>query len=143
MLQVLAKSGRSFPSVVVRDFAGDVMKDVGLRDTIGSMSGNPSHDWATITEEAAVQSGQCTTRESELRRTVVRDEGVGMLKECNEDQPMVNPEVRYQVGAEHSPEPKCIDRGTYTSKPEHDSYIREDDRVALMRSENYGIRVKI
>jgi len=141
--KALAKRSGSFPSVVVRDFAGDVMKDVGLRDTVGSMSTNPSHDRATITEEVAVQSSQCTTRESELRSTVVREEGVGMLKECDEDKPVVDPEVRHQVETEHSPEPKCIDRAGQTSEPEDDSYIRQNDRVALVRSEHHSIRVEI
>jgi hypothetical protein len=44
LLQALAKSVRSLPSVIVRDFAGDVMENVGLGDTVGSMSTNPTHD---------------------------------------------------------------------------------------------------
>jgi len=44
LLQAFAESGRSFPSVVVRNFAGDMMKDMCLRNTVGSMCTNPPHD---------------------------------------------------------------------------------------------------
>jgi len=73
----------------------------------------------------------------------VREDGVGMLKERDEDEPVVDPEVWYQIETKHRPEPKRIDRGAHTSKPEHNSYIREHDRLALVRSEHHGIRVEI
>jgi hypothetical protein len=143
LLQALAKSVRSLPSVIVRDFAGDVMENVGLGDTVGSMSTNPTHDWAKITKEVAVQSSQCTTGESELRSTVVREDGVSMLKECNEDKPVVDPEVGYQVDAEHSRESESVDGGRHSGKPEHDAQIRENDGTALVRSKHDGVRVEV
>ncbi|KAG2147470.1 uncharacterized protein EDB93DRAFT_1104138 [Suillus bovinus] len=45
-----------------------------LRDTMGSMSTDPTHDRATVTKEVAVQSSQSTTRETELRGVVVRED---------------------------------------------------------------------
>ncbi|KAG1817370.1 hypothetical protein EV424DRAFT_1347957 [Suillus variegatus] len=45
-----------------------------LRDTMGSMSTDPTHDRATVTKEVVVQSSQSTTRETELRGMVVRED---------------------------------------------------------------------
>jgi hypothetical protein len=91
LLKTRAKSIGSFPSVVVRDFAGDVVKDMGLRDAVGSMSTKPTHNRATATQEVAVQSGQSTTGEGELRGAVVGEKWVGVLEERDEDKPVVDP----------------------------------------------------
>jgi hypothetical protein len=66
-----------------------------------------------------------------------------MLKECNEDKPVVDPEVGYQVDAEHSRESESVDGGRHSGKPEHDAQIRENDGAALVRSKHDGVRVEV
>jgi hypothetical protein len=68
-----------------------MVKNVSLRDSVGSVSANPAHDATTIAEDVTVQSGQSTTRESELRSAIVGEERIGMLQECDQDEPMVDP----------------------------------------------------
>lgn len=77
--------------MIVGDLARDVVEDMSLRDTICSMGTDPTHDLATVTEEITVESSKGTTREGELGSTVVRQNGVSVLKEGDQDKPVVNP----------------------------------------------------
>ena len=77
--------------MVMRDFAVDVMGNVGLRDTMGAGSSDPSHDRSEVTKEVTIVSRQGTTRESELVGTIVREEGVGVLQESDHHEPVINP----------------------------------------------------
>lgn len=67
------------------------MEYVSLRNTVCSMSTNPAHNLAAVTEEVTVESGKSTTREGKLGSAVVGEERVCMLKEGNQDKPVVNP----------------------------------------------------
>lgn len=80
-----------FPSVVMRDLAVDVVGNVGLRDTVGAGGCDPGHDRSEVTEEVTIIGCQGTTGESELGRAVVGEEGIGVLQERDQHEPMVNP----------------------------------------------------
>lgn len=67
--------------MIMRNLARNVMKNVRLRNTICGVCADPGHDRATVSKKAAIQSGQGTTRECELRGAVMGEERVGMLEE--------------------------------------------------------------
>ena len=75
----------------MRDLAVDVVGDVSLRDTMGAGCGDPGHDRSKATKEVTVIGRQGTPRESELGSTIVREEGVGMLQESDQHEPVINP----------------------------------------------------
>lgn len=77
--------------MVMRDLAVDVVSDVGLRDTMGAGGGDPGHCGSEVTKEAAIVGCQGTTGEGELARTVMRKEGVGVLQERDQHEPVVDP----------------------------------------------------
>jgi len=45
----------------VRNFAANVVGDVGLRNAMGSVSTNPTHKFAAVAEEITVKSCKSTT----------------------------------------------------------------------------------
>lgn len=73
------------------NFARYMMRNVCLRDAVRDTCTNPTHDLPTISEEVAVQSGKCTSGEGEFGSTVVWQKWVGVLKEGDEDEPVVHP----------------------------------------------------
>lgn len=85
----------------MRDFAADMMQDMSFRNPMGGMSANPAHQPAQITEEATIQSRESTTRKCECIGMVVRDQWIRVLKECDEYEPVVHPEVRSKVHFKH------------------------------------------
>jgi len=89
-----------FPGMVMRDLAVDMVGNVSLRDTVCAGGGDPGHDRSKVAKEVTVVSRQGTTGESELSWAVMREEGVGVLQESDQDEPVVNPEIRNEVGAE-------------------------------------------
>jgi hypothetical protein len=84
---------KGYIRIVVRNLAANVVDDVGLGDTVGSMSADPAHDAAAVTEQASVEGGQGSTLEGEFGSTVVGQERVGVLQEGNHDEPVVNPAI--------------------------------------------------
>jgi hypothetical protein len=82
------------PSMIMRNLAVDMMGNMRLRDTVSGESSNPSHERAEFTEEITVHGGEGTTRESEFSRAVMREEGIGMLKESDQHEPVVDPEKK-------------------------------------------------
>lgn len=77
--------------MVVRDLGRDMVRNVGLRDTVSEVRADPAHDAAAVAEEVAVERRKRTTGERELGGTVVGQERVGVLEEGDEHQPVVNP----------------------------------------------------
>lgn len=75
----------------MRDLAADVVEDVGLRDTVSGTSTDPCTDRAEIAKEVAIESGKRATSEGELWGTVVGKERVGVLKESDQHEPVVDP----------------------------------------------------
>ena len=77
----------------MRDLARDVVYDMGLGDTMSGVSPNPSHELATVTQKATVEGSQSTTGERKLWGTVVRENGISMLQESDQHQPVVDPGI--------------------------------------------------
>jgi len=69
----------------------DMMGDVSLRNTMRAGGSNPGHDRSEVTKEVTIISCQGTTGESELARTIVREEGVSVLQEGDQHEPVVDP----------------------------------------------------
>ena len=84
----------SFPGMVVRDLAMNVMRYMGLRDSMGESSCQPSHHRTQIPQKAPIVRRQRASREGELVRTVVWEEGIGVLEEGDQDDPVVDPTRR-------------------------------------------------
>ena len=80
--------------MVVRDLAAEMVGNVSLGDTVSGGSTEPCHEASTVTEELTVQSGKGTTGEVELGSTVVGEQGVSVLQEGDENEPVVDPDVR-------------------------------------------------
>ena len=77
--------------VVVRDLAADVVEDVRLGDAVRRDGADPAHEAAKVAEEAAVEGRERAALEGELALAVVRQEGVGVLEEGDQDEPVVDP----------------------------------------------------
>jgi hypothetical protein len=73
------------------DLAGDMVQDVSFRDAVRKSRAQPPWDATQVTKEAAVERGESTAGECKLGGAVVGKEGVGVLKECNQNQPVVDP----------------------------------------------------
>jgi hypothetical protein len=69
----------------------DVVGNVSLGDTMCACGSDPGHDRSEITKEITVIGRQGTTGEGELARTIMGEEGVGVLQEGDQYEPMVNP----------------------------------------------------
>jgi hypothetical protein len=82
---------RSFPRVVVRNLRADMVKNVGLGDAVRRRRADPGSNGSKVTEERAVECRERATRECVRLRAVVRQNGVRVLEERDEDQPVVDP----------------------------------------------------
>jgi len=78
--------------MVMRDLAVDMVGHVSLRDTVGAGGSDPGHERSKVTKEITVIGGQGTAGESELSWTIMREEGVGVLQESDQHEPVVDPE---------------------------------------------------
>jgi len=132
-----------FPGMVMRDLAVDMVGDVGLRDTVRARGSDPGHDRSKVTKEVTIVSRQGTTGESELARTIMREEGVGVLQESDQHEPVVDPEIRNEVGAEDLEESKPVDRVAQSSSPEEDANVRNDDLAPLVGREHCSARFEV
>jgi hypothetical protein len=63
----------------MRNFAADMMSDMGLRDAVCGECAKPAHEGTAVTHEAAVEGGESSTGESELWCAVMREEGISVL----------------------------------------------------------------
>lgn len=69
----------------------NVVGDMSLRDTMCTGGTNPSHDGSKITKEITIIGRQSPTGEGELACTIMGKEGVGVLQECDQYEPVVDP----------------------------------------------------
>ena len=67
----------------MRNFAANVVGDVGLRNAMGSVSTNPTHKFAAVAEEITVKSCKSTTGKSECRSTIMWEKRVSVLEESD------------------------------------------------------------
>jgi hypothetical protein len=79
--------------MVMGDLAMDVVRHVGLGDTVGESSRQPSHHRTQISQKVPIVGRQCASGEGELARTVVWEEGIRVLEEGDQDDPVVDPIV--------------------------------------------------
>lgn len=100
-----------------------VVGDVRLRDPMGAGGSDPGHDRSEVAKKVTIIGRQGTTGEIELGRTIMREEGVGVLQECDQYEPVVNPEIRNEVGAEDLKETKLVNREVQSDKPEDDADV--------------------
>jgi hypothetical protein len=77
--------------MVMRDLAVNVVGNVGLGDTVRAGGSDPGHDGSKVAKEITVVSSQGTTGEGKLSRTIVREEGIRVLQECDQYEPVVDP----------------------------------------------------
>ena len=75
----------------MRNLAVDMVSDVSLRDTMGAGGSDPGHGRSEVAKEVAIVGRQGTTREGELASAIVREEGVCMLQESDQHEPMIDP----------------------------------------------------
>ena len=92
----------------MRNLARDVVDNVRLRDTMCRERAEPGTDGTKVAKEGTVERRERTTRERELGCAVVWEEGVGVLEEGDEDQPVVRPEVRDEVDTNHLADPTSV-----------------------------------
>lgn len=122
--------------MVMWDLRRYVVKDVSLRNSVCEDATEPAEKRTGTTEKRAVEGGERTTLEVECRAAIVREVGVGVLEEGDQNQPVVDPEVRNTIDAGHLQEPtgdRPVDKST---NPEEDTYVTDDDLVVLVDSEN-------
>jgi len=129
--------------MVMRDLAVDMVGDVSLRDAVGAGGSDPGHDRPEVTKEVTVISRQGTTSESELAGAIMREEGIGVLQESDQHEPMIDPEIRDEVGTEDLEEPKLVNRVVQSSGPEEGANVRNDDLSPLVRRKHCGAGVEM
>ena len=119
------------------------MEDVSLRDAVGEGTTEPSEERTGATEKRAVEGGECATLEVECGAAVVREVGVSVLEEGDQHEPMVDPEVREAIDADHLQETASHRPVDKSADPEQNTNITEDDLAVLMRSENGRRRLEV
>lgn len=119
------------------------MEDVSLRDAVSDNTTEPSEEWTGTTEKRAVESGECATLEIECGAAVVREVGISVLEEGDQDEPVVDPEVREAVDADHLQETASHRPVNKSADPEENTNITDDDLAVLVRSENGRRRLEV
>jgi len=67
----------------VGNFAANVVGDVGLRNTVSSVSTNPTHKFAAVAEKVTVKSCKSTAGKSKRRSTIMWENRVSVLEESD------------------------------------------------------------
>jgi len=129
--------------MVMWDLRRYVVEDVSLRNSVCEDATEPAEEWTSATEKRAVEGGERTTLEVECGAAVVREVGVSVLEEGDQNEPVVDPEVRDTVDAGHLQEPtghRPVDKST---NPEENTDVTDDDLVVLVGSENHRGRPEV
>ena len=69
----------------------DVMRHMGLGDPVGKSGGQPCHHGTQVTQQAPIVCRQCAPRKGKLGCAIVWQEGVGVLEEGDQDDPVIDP----------------------------------------------------
>lgn len=77
--------------MVVRNLAADMVEDMSLRKAMSRAGTNPSHKAAEVSKQAAVHGGKSTAGESELRSAIMREKRIRVLKEGDQNNPVIDP----------------------------------------------------
>lgn len=127
----------------MRNLAGDMVENMGLRDTVGGVCSNPTHDATEVTKKVAVQGCKSATGESEFGSAVVGKKRVGVLEESDQDQPVVDPEVRDTVETEHIEETVLVNESANDTHPDRDTNDRDDNLAVVVRGEHRRAGYKV
>ena len=132
------------------DLTVDVMRYMRLRDPMGECGRQPSHDRTQVPQKTSIERCQCASWKGKLAGTVVGKEGISMLEECNQDNPVVypidakicqrpgmeseqgSPKIRGQVNLEYLKESELPNRAVQSGRPKEDPDIRNDDLHPLL-----------
>lgn len=126
------------------NLAANVMSNVRLGDTVSGASTNPSHKAAEITKQVTIERGESTTGEGELAGVVVGEKGVSVLEERDQDEPVVNPEVRGEVDTESVEEAEVVDSSTDSSHPDNHTNVGHNNLHKVVgREQAVGIGVEV
>ena len=68
-----------------------VMGYMRLGDAVGEGRRQPSHHRTQVSQQVPIIGCQGASWESKLARTVMWKKGIGVLKECDQDDPVVYP----------------------------------------------------
>ena len=117
------------------DLAVDVMGNMRLRDTVGGACADPAHDGPKAAKKVAVESCKSATGEGEFAGTVVREKGVGVLEECDQDEPVVDPKVGVKIEAEGVGEAEVINGKSDKTHPDEHTDVGHDDLQEVVGSE--------
>jgi hypothetical protein len=124
--------------VIMWNGTAHMMQHMCLRNPMCRMPTQPSHDAPQVAQQIPIKCTQCPPRKRERVRLVMRDERVRVLEEGNEDEPVIDPDVRGEVDFKRGEEPKVRDRETDEEEPEEDAKIRPEDLGALVGFEDDG-----
>lgn len=103
--------------------------DVCLGNTVENISTNG-------TQEVTINGSKGTTGESPLVGRVVREDRVGVLKEGDEDEPVINPQVRDTVDGSNLFDTSLRSPEGKSSKDKYDTDVRPDDLPVLVGLED-------
>jgi len=117
--ELLERRGR-FPCVVVRHLGRDVVGDVGLGNTVEDVS-------ADRTQESSVNCGEGASSESPFLGGVVWHDGVSVLKEGDQDEPVVDPKVWDPVDDSDFGKAPHIGPEAQSSKSKNDTDVGHDN----------------
>ena len=132
----LLKSLCGLPGVVVGDLGGNVVGNVSLADTVENVRANGS-------KEVSVNGSKSSTGKGPLVGRVVGQDGVGVLEVGDENEPVVNPEVRENVKNEHLGDRTLVSPVAKTSHDGSDTNVGQDDVKVVTGLENDGSGVKV
>jgi hypothetical protein len=107
------------------------------------MGPNPGHNRAKVTKNVTIEGSESSTSKVELGCTVVREDRVGMLQECDQDEPVVDPEVWKKVSPEDSYETEVVYRGGDSAEPDHDTNVGQDNLAVVMGHEHRRLGVEV
>lgn len=119
----------SFPSVVVGDLGRNMVGDVCLGNTVENVSANR-------TQKVTINGSKGTTGKSPLVGRVVGEDRVGMLKEGDEDEPVVNPQVGDTIDGSDFLDTSLRSPEGKSSKDKHNTDVRPDDLPVLVGLED-------
>ena len=129
--------------MVMWDLRRHVMEDVSLRDSVREAATKPAEEGTSATEKRAVEGGEGTTLEVERGATVVREVGVGVLEEGDQNEPVVDPEVRDTIDAGHLGESTGDRPVDKSSDPEENTNVTDDDLAVLVRGKYDRRRLEV
>src|SRR5258708_28153227 len=118
--------------MIMRDFTGNVVQNMGFRDTVGCVGSDPTHYASKISKKITVQGREGTSGKGEFLCTIVRKKRVGVLQKGNKHEPVIYPKIRHQISSEYCKETPLIDAKGDTGKPKKYPESRDQDLAVVM-----------